>query len=440
MFGLIQLADRTDNRMISPLSPERPKIQIKTNLTKIERLQLRTKSLQAAHKANSAKAINDERKLRDADESAQLMQLSLRMLLDIVDRQHEVASLDLAQSLYGKDSPRKQTEHNNSTPQQQQRPTSPVSSAFDLKKSGIHWKEKMLIELEQATSGLLSGLPEDFDDKLLASRRVISIVHQLESESAEAKAMSEGNVRKQINAEHDEFLRLTYNPNCGRELLQTAPSPELSLRLSSPMLRLTRSERSKRSKRSPTLALLPSASAPTIATNAAPMTASLSSSLSPIKSSITSPSSASFHPFHPAMSSTSSMIEVTKLRGDQAILSQKLIHFGEHKSRWSLILCKEMKTIQKKATANIQKFQKTWLSLLFAGQISREWGKRLIIRQEEIAEEKAKVQAVIRMQSMFRGGFTRGKWLFSFFLFLELVQTLIIFFFFLLFFFLFCVL
>ena len=45
---------------------------------------------------------------------------------------------------------------------------------------------------------------------------------------------------------------------------------------------------------------------------------------------------------------SSSMIETTKIRGVQAILSQKLIRFGDHKARWSMILANEMRPLKRR--------------------------------------------------------------------------------------------
>ena len=112
----------------------------------------------------------------------------------------------------------------------------------------------------------------------------------------------------------------------------------------------------------------------------------------------------------PLLSSSSTpMIETIKIRSVQARLSQKLQKFGEHKARWSDILRKEMKPFRKKARAHITEFQRQWFMLLAVCSRTQVWGSvHLIQRREEIAEEKAKVQAVIRMQSMFRGGFERS--------------------------------
>jgi hypothetical protein len=389
MFGLIQNATRLDERKNSPLTPGKPKIKQKQIITTtVEVLQQRTAALQKQHFENSQKAIMDELKIRQRNESEQLMQLSLRMLLDIVDRQSEVASLDLAQKLYGAKSPRRQNGG---------RPTSPVSSAFDIKKSGESWKEEMLDDLKKATNGLLNGTPIDYDDKLLASRRVVSIILQLKQESVESKKLSEGDVRKQVNADQDDLLMLTQDPR--RAFLQTAPS----IRSSS---RLNKSVSSPISPLTPLTPLSPSTSPlrQRPSTTVALQSKSFSSSSSLHVLSSISPTSSSV-PFHPSMST--SMIETTKLRGDQAILSQKLIRFGDHKARWSTILRNEMRPLKRRAMQNIQLFQTQWIKLIWIGSKTKEWCHRLVQRRGEIEEERAKVQAVIRMQSMFRGGFTR---------------------------------
>ena len=107
--------------------------------------------------------------------------------------------------------------------------------------------------------------------------------------------------------------------------------------------------------------------------------------------------------------SSTPMIETTKIRGVQAKLSQKLIKFGEHKSRWSQILINELKPFQKKAMGHITQFQAKWCMLIALTAKTSTWGNvHLANKREEIADEKAKVQAVIRMQSMFRGGFERS--------------------------------
>ena len=72
-----------------------------SELSKIDELKQRTHELSLQHEENSRKALLDEAIINSREESAQLMQLSLRMLLDVVDRQSEVAHLDLAKTLYG---------------------------------------------------------------------------------------------------------------------------------------------------------------------------------------------------------------------------------------------------------------------------------------------------------------------------------------------------
>ena len=105
IFGNVQLRC-SDHRKISPLTNETPfqnnnnnqqqqqQQQQQQNINSIEALRSRTTALAAQHQANSRKALLDEQRVREREESSQLMQLSLRMVLDIVDRRQEVASLD----------------------------------------------------------------------------------------------------------------------------------------------------------------------------------------------------------------------------------------------------------------------------------------------------------------------------------------------------------
>ena len=101
IFGNVQLLRCSDHRKMSPLTNETPLKKNNNNnpqqqqkINTIEALRSRTTALAAQHKANSRKALLDEQRVREREESSQLMQLSLRMLLDIVDRREEVASLD----------------------------------------------------------------------------------------------------------------------------------------------------------------------------------------------------------------------------------------------------------------------------------------------------------------------------------------------------------
>ena len=113
LFSLTAITSQKDKRQTSPMSKERPaRRRISStwgaddvdeddqSMTKIERLRLRTQALHELHSANSKKALADEKLIRDKDDRAQLLQLSLRGLLDIVERQGEVAEMDLARTMY----------------------------------------------------------------------------------------------------------------------------------------------------------------------------------------------------------------------------------------------------------------------------------------------------------------------------------------------------
>ena len=95
LFSLAAMKSTKDGRQTSPLGPRRARGRRPADeaaedddptLSKIERLRRRTRALQAAHSANSQKALADERLIRDREDRAQLLQLSLRGLLDIVER------------------------------------------------------------------------------------------------------------------------------------------------------------------------------------------------------------------------------------------------------------------------------------------------------------------------------------------------------------------
>ena len=96
------------------------------------------------------------------------------------------------------------------------------------------------------------------------------------------------------------------------------------------------------------------------------------------------------------------------LREHQAQLSNKLQRYSDLKARWSRIIAGEMRPLRRRALENISSFQTSWLKILVTAAKTREWGRRLEARRFEIAEERARINAVIRMQSMFRGGFERS--------------------------------
>ena len=403
-----------------------------SELSKIDELKQRTLSLSLQHEENSRKALLDEAIITSREESAQLMQLSLRMLLDVVDRQSEVAHLDLAKTLYGD---RRNVNDPSLLPSSNpsNASTSLVSRALDVHNGGAAWKQKTLQALDSATRGLLTTSQDQdvtvahHDEKLLASRQIMAIIAQLSRESKHAKLLGEDDfVRKQINVQHDAFMKSTNHPH--RSLLGLSTNGKLSKLLSKTQLssisskhktqeedaRSELDEAEEAEEHSPsnstfmtsTGGLFPSRS-PSSPMSLEPLDASLlSPSSSPTKSTKRMLSSSSTMGF---TKSSTPMIETTKIRGVQAKLSQKLIKFGEHKSRWSQILINELKPFQKKAKQHITQFQSQWCMLIALTAKTSTWGNvHLANKREEIADEKAKVQAVIRMQSMFRGGFERS--------------------------------
>lgn len=64
--------------------------------------------------------------------------------------------------------------------------------------------------------------------------------------------------------------------------------------------------------------------------------------------------------------------------------------------------------MKRQAMTHISEFQKTWIKILATAAKTQEWGRRLEARRFELAEERAKIEAVIKMQSIFRGGFERS--------------------------------
>jgi hypothetical protein len=389
---------RLDERNISLFENAPKKLHFNTSSgslihSEIEELRKRTYTLQLQHEENSRKAKLNEEIVTSRETSAQLLQLSLRMLLDVVDRQAEVTHLDLAKQLFGI----KKKEF-----QQQQEST--ISRALDAKNGGNVWKETILTQLKNAIDGLAVKLNDqnNYDEQLLAARGIMSIIRQLDHESMEAKILVQNDYsRKEINYRQDQWMKLTNSPY--RSLLgltnrsrieedqhgnaedssQLATTPPKAMEETTFMTNIS----SPFPKRSPPNVLDP------VSSPNSPKLFSSSSS-----------------PHHQKMLSSSStpMIETTKIRCRQAKFSNKLIRYGEHKSRWSQILINELKPFVQKSLVHIHSFQKKWLMLISLAARTSKWGNiHLIQRREEIAEEKAKVQAVIRMQSMFRGGFTR---------------------------------
>ena len=389
---------RLDERNISLFENAPKKLHFNTSSgslihSEIEELRKRTYTLQLQHEENSRKAKLNEEIVTSRETSAQLLQLSLRMLLDVVDRQAEVTHLDLAKQLFGI----KKKEF-----QQQQEST--ISRALDAKNGGNIWKETILTQLKNAIDGLAVKLNDqnNYDEQLLAARGIMSIIRQLDHESMEAKILVQNDYsRKEINYRQDQWMKLTNSPY--RSLLgltnrsrieedqhgnaedssQLATTPRKAMEETTFMTNIS----SPFPKRSPPNVLDP------VSSPNSPKLFSSSSS-----------------PHHQKMLSSSStpMIETTKIRCRQAKFSNKLIRYGEHKSRWSQILINELKPFVQKSLVHIHSFQKKWLMLISLAARTSKWGNiHLIQRREEIAEEKAKVQAVIRMQSMFRGGFTR---------------------------------
>jgi hypothetical protein len=410
---------RLDERNISLFENAPKKLHFNTSSgslihSEIEELRKRTYTLQLQHEENSRKAKLNEEIVTSRETSAQLLQLSLRMLLDVVDRQAEVTHLDLAKQLFGI----KKKEF-----QQQQEST--ISRALDAKNGGNVWKETILTQLKNAIDGLAVKLNDqnNYDEQLLAARGIMSIIRQLDHESMEAKILVQNDYsRKEINYRQDQWMKLTNSPY--RSLLgltnrsrieedqhgnaedssQLATTPPKAMEETTFMTNIS----SPFPKRSP-----PNVLDPVSSPNSPKL---FSSSSSPHHQKMLSSSStpmifsSSSSPHHQKMLSSSStpMIETTKIRCRQAKFSNKLIRYGEHKSRWSQILINELKPFVQKSLVHIHSFQKKWLMLISLAARTSKWGNiHLIQRREEIAEEKAKVQAVIRMQSMFRGGFTR---------------------------------
>ena len=261
MFSAVKAVDERNISLFqkAPTQKSLPTTSTNNN-SSIEELQQRTLQLQEQSRANQATAELDEEIIQSQEQSAQLMQLSLRMFLDVVDRQTEVVRLDLAQQLFGKTSPRRDSLTHSSplilpplspTPSPTSTPSlnsslASIPRALDVKNGGTlqgsqigykskqdlrnllvvlfctgiflgnEWKNRTLLELEQATCGLATTSTSnlDYDEKLLASRRILHIMNQLKLESHHAKCLSESDVvRKEINVQHDYLMQVTNHPH-----------------------------------------------------------------------------------------------------------------------------------------------------------------------------------------------------------------------------------
>ena len=429
LFSLTAITSKKDQRQTSPLSKERlysrrvaatwsvdDEENDDTSMTKIERLRLRTQALHEAHRANSEKALADERLIREKDERAQLMQLSLRGLLDIVERQGEVADMDLARTMY-EDNQLSSTI--SSRHDRVERPPSPVQNALN-KRSTQLWKERLINDLELSTSVLIYAGKDEYDTRLEASRKILEIVQELSLEAAESRHMCKG-TRNAVNSELEFFLFGGRNSRSNEDF-GNGSGTAVDLGSSSSSMRSKTRGRLLDSLHS-TRRISPSRLSPvrTSPTLNGANTRKLQAESERIAGAYSSPSAAAANPNGPTASSVSLLhtfaslpafeeVSLTSpvLREHQAQLSQKLLRYSDLKARWSQIIAAELKPFKLKALENISEFQTAWLKILTLTSKTHAWGNRLEKRRFEIAEERAKIEAVIKMQSIFRGGFERS--------------------------------
>ena len=330
-------------------------------------------------RASLARAKEDMEKLESKELSENLERMSLRALLELLDRQQQLSDKEEAKILV-----RHWDEEHQKMENSKGREMRALFETSLDKRKGPKWKESLLRQIRSAAE-LFAIRPHQHDELLSTSRRVVAAMQRLRLEAksaAELKLQSHSLASTSMNA--DESVN---------RLIQTAP-PQIARHV-----RKSRSWKGN-SRKLPPLAQSTTRPEGHKKAQSRPQTTSMIT-----KSQSAMQLRSPHRSLDPLVHAIPGRGELRKNRAHFAKLMQ---HYGDRKKRWSRILIQEMGRLHKRAQKQISSFQMQWVKIIALTNVSINLGAALTAERERIADENAKIQACIRLQSSFRGSFARG--------------------------------